>query len=299
MKRIIAVLAAVFLIFAAAVPVSASYERSPSVVISSERGSTGYYILFCAKIILHNPDGTDRIDYDWADIGFSFDEAYSDGSEKGDAALEAVKNGEPIPVGVNIELIGDNITIQESLPPSYSGVEGVRFVDGENVFTDEEIMEQIDDRNAFMGLWSWFPYPGGNPEYEDYAIVVDGILYKLALDEEGLPLEIRSSADIDYKDAADYVSGTPQKSGEQNLAYTGASYGKLPDSDSLIVSMTNGWVYWRFDPVGAIAGADVKNPETGAEGGALAVTALAAVVCAIMLRKRGAEKRRNDPKEKI
>ena len=301
--------------------------------------SDDYSVIVAWGYGFKSPEGEINWYYVFAPDIIPADMFASDGSQAADELLSAVKEGKPIPARTAVELVSeseDGIFVLDSYPPQLVGYSEVKFL-GEPQkaysLTDEAIRKEIDGINSLRSFDNWYPYPDGsyseadlkaemdafNEEFSgstqgDYPAMIfyNGVLYKLA----DSALELPQDVDFASLGTLSYVEGEPTVSGTQNYSLDPVDFAEaVYNGVDCLVALCDG-DFRFFLPYGVTVpefeeqsyqsvpnpGAlnpEYKNPETGAEGGALAVTALAAAVCTIMLRKRGAEKRRNDPKEKI
>ena len=203
-----------------------------------------------------------------------------------------LKTGE-LPVGTVVSISWSGL-IAESYPEQFEGVFGLTVTSKKTDYSEADLKAETD---AFYEEFS-----GSTQGDYPAMIFYNGVLYKLA----DSALELPQDVDFASLGTLSYVEGEPTVSGTQNYSldpvdFAEAVYNGVDclvarcDGDfrfflpyGVTVPELEGQSYQSVPNPGAL-NPEYKNPETGTEGGALAVTALAAAVCAIMLRKRGEE----------
>lgn len=284
MKKLTAIILAFATIISLALPIFADDEElittEFTVVGSIYHEDSGYYEMAISyrNWIFSVSDNESRWYYTTSNVAFDLEKTRlalsSDGSEKGDAALNAVYDHEIIPFGTVVEVTWSGM-IAETYPPQLEGIVSFRFTDKQTDYTLEDIAKQAKEMNE-MRSGHFYTLPEGIMQDEnlsdevsssssgDYPamIMVGETLYQLQYE---IVAKVDDSAIIGY--TSSYTNGEPSKDGETNFIGEGAPYAKV--TDGIAVFYENEWhlfvPYGEYDPERAVIALYeiYDNPKTG------------------------------------
>lgn len=158
MKKLISMFFALVMIFTLTAPVFADDDElvttDMTVVGCRYDEENGLYELAISFRSSHYAtyDNEYRWYYTTSNVSWDIDKSrlalYSDGSEAGDAALNAVCSYEPIPLGTVIEVLWSGLVFEE-YPPDLFGVVSFTFTDRHTDYSYEDIISQLEEMNNF------------------------------------------------------------------------------------------------------------------------------------------------------
>lgn len=158
MKKLISMFFALVMIFTLTAPVFADDDElvttDMTVVGCRYDEENGLYELAISFRSSHYAtyDNEYRWYYTTSNVSWDIDKSrlalYSDGSEAGDAALNAVCNYEPIPLGTVIEVLWSGLVFEE-YPPDLFGVVSFTFTDRHTDYSYDDIISELSNMNEF------------------------------------------------------------------------------------------------------------------------------------------------------
>lgn len=217
-----------------------------------DENSGEYSTLFSDYTVYYSvaDDSTKKIylTFDKRAAGIEFS---SDGTDRGNAALEAYNNREPIPAGTVCELLTGS-TVMETYPPQLE-VYAVKFTYKPTWYTLEEAVSEIENINEFFATGRDFPVPtslsdnDGVPSYGGFpaSIAYNGEVYKFA--PELGNVEMPQGGEMEAEGSAIYVEGMPSESGTQNFSEAPVSFAtaNINGKDGLVAVIFGEWRFFK------------------------------------------------------
>lgn len=207
MKKITAILLALIILSALALPIFANEEelvKSYMTVVGCRYDEeSGFYELALSSrsSIYAVYDNLYRWYYTTSNEGFYLNdkrsvEVKSDGSERGDYALSLALKGEPVPLGTVVEIEWSGL-VQETFPPSLVGVVSYTFTGKYTDYSYSDIISQLNIMNEMRDDSVKYPVPdesevencyyraeytvlktttASKPDYEEYGIYTPSMI---------------------------------------------------------------------------------------------------------------------------
>ena len=181
MKKLIVVILLLSMILSFSAPIYAEDEPELittdfTVVGSVYDEDSGRYFMAVSfrNLAFSVSENESRWYYTTANVAFDLDspryEFTSDGSEKGNEALKALRDGEMIPFGTVIEITWSGM-IAESYPPQLIGIVSFRFTDKQTGYSSEDIAAEAGAMNK-MRTGNFYPLPEGAVSNPDDGVVI-------------------------------------------------------------------------------------------------------------------------------